>query len=139
MTKEYFVEQFLLDLKTLPHFLAWNKDKMESLAFNKLDLFEVEVALEEVFVNVVNYSGLKASDKLKEELYHTEQLLCIIIEDKGKPFNPLENRPNVDIYKKLEERTEGGLGLFLVHEIMDQMSYERVGDYNRLTLVKYIR
>lgn len=139
MTKEYFLGDFTIELETLPHFLLWNKEKVSNAPLSEMDLFEIEVALEEVFVNIISYSGLSKTSLLKEDLYISDQLVCCILEDSGKEFNPLKNIPQVDVTQSAENRSLGGLGIFLVNEIMDQLSYERVDNCNRLTLIKYIK
>jgi anti-sigma regulatory factor (Ser/Thr protein kinase) len=61
----------------------------------------------------------------------------VAIEDDGIPFNPLEKEtPDTDL--PLEERKIGGLGIHLVRNLMDKVSYQRRVDKNRLTLVKNI-
>ncbi len=139
MNQEHFFSQFPLSLESLQTFLLWNKEQTRKTSMSDLELFEVEVALEEIFVNAVSYSGLGKKDLLKEELHISKHSICFIIEDGGKPFNPLEKMPQVDKNQPIEDRDVGGLGIYLVHEIMDEMSYERVDGFNRLTLIKHTR
>ena len=139
MDKEHFFGEFTLTLQSLPQFLLWNKEKMQKASFSEMDLFEMEVALEEAFVNIINYSGLPQTAYLKEELHISNQSLCIILEDQGKEFNPLNHVPTIDVKESINDRKVGGLGIFLIHEIMDQINYERVKGSNILTLIKYVK
>ena len=61
--------------------------------------------------------------------------LTMTIEDDGPPFDPL-TVPSPDLTSSLAERPVGGLGVFLVRQVMDAVSYSRVGTRNRLTMSK---
>ena len=64
-------------------------------------------------------------------------LLKVMIIDMGAPFDPT-TIAKVDTSLSAKERKIGGLGIFLVREIMDSINYERVDDRNVLTLTKKI-
>ena len=55
--------------------------------------------------------------------------------DNGRPYNPLETK-DPDITLSAEEREIGGLGIFMVKKTMDQVTYEYMDGYNRLSLRK---
>ncbi len=59
------------------------------------------------------------------------------IEDDGPRFDPL-SLPPPDVTASLDERPIGGLGLFLVRQLMDAVSYDRVGARNRLRMTKRV-
>ena len=63
--------------------------------------------------------------------------LVFTISDSGKPFDPTAARP-VDTSLSAEQRPIGGLGIHLVRQIMDEVSYARVEDRNILTLKKKV-
>ena len=62
-------------------------------------------------------------------------MLTIEFIDEAKPFDPLSESPVPDTSAKLEDRNMGGLGVYLVREMMDEVTYAREGNRNRLTLV----
>jgi anti-sigma regulatory factor (Ser/Thr protein kinase) len=64
-------------------------------------------------------------------------MLTIKITDKGIPFNPLSH-PLPDITLPAEERPVGGLGIFLISQLMDKIDYRRQKNQNILTLKKII-
>lgn len=100
---------------------------------------QVRLALEEVIVNVMTYgsAGLTAP-RLTIDLTQQESQVRITVADNGIAFDPLQVAPpNLDA--TLEEREIGGLGLFLVFQLMDSVSYQRSGDWNRLLLSKSLR
>jgi serine/threonine-protein kinase RsbW len=98
-------------------------------------LFRVHLALDEVLVNVIRY-GYEDEEDHEIQLVATwdDSRLKIEVQDDGKPFNPLE-APEPDIDESLEERKVGGLGIHLVRNMMDELSYRRELDSNILTLI----
>jgi serine/threonine-protein kinase RsbW len=95
-----------------------------------------ELALEEVFMNVVMH-GTKAG-ALREvavSLALTSDGLTMTIEDDGPGFDPL-SLPPPDVTASLADRRVGGLGVFLVRQMMDSVSYERVAGRNQLRMSK---
>ena len=99
---------------------------------------ELNICLDEIVSNVIKYGYPDGGQHLIEiRLDLTPAGLVTEVEDGAQPFNPLEAKePDVD--KPLEEREIGGLGIFLVKKLMDQVSYERRGGRNVLTLTKKI-
>ena len=96
---------------------------------------ELFLAVEEAYVNVVNYSYPKSVGKVTINCQIDEDRLILKIKDEGVPFNPLTlSKPNLT--PRLEERKIGGLGVFLIRRLVDSVEYERKGKYNLLTLIK---
>lgn len=97
---------------------------------------QLGLALEEVTVNIVKYAFRDNRGQDIEIGIAKRPLIMIIhVIDKGGPFNPMES-PVPDTQAPVEDRPIGGLGLFLVKKIVDEITYERDGDRNHLTLVK---
>ena len=100
---------------------------------------EVNICLDEIVSNVINYGYPDGGEHLMEiRLALTPEGLITEVEDGAKPFNPLNEAKEPDVGKPLEEREIGGLGVFLVKKLMDEVSYTRCGDRNILTLTKRI-
>jgi len=101
--------------------------------------FPFEVALEEVCMNVIMH-GTRASGsppELSVSLSLEGDAVIMVIEDDGVAFDPLVvAAPDIDT--PLEEREIGGLGVFLVRELMDDVSYAHTGTHNRLTMRKAV-
>ncbi len=97
-----------------------------------------ELALEEIFMNVVMHGSPAGREPLIEvslELCDGEMILSV--EDDGPPFDPL-SLPPPDVTASLEERRVGGLGVFLVRQMMDEVSYRRTGKRNQLRSSKRV-
>lgn len=100
------------------------------------DLFALNLSLEEVLTNVIHYAydpGTEHTFDLRLTL--DDALLTVEVEDGGRAFNPLD-RADPDIDQPLEERPIGGLGIYLVRQLMDEVHYCRQADHNLLTLKK---
>ena len=97
--------------------------------------FEVKLVVEELFTNVVNY-GDCPGEPVQIDFTSGADRLTIEMSDSGRAFDPLVDTPEPDTTSSVEDRTIGGLGVHLVLTMMDNASYRRDGDFNRLTLVK---
>ena len=101
-------------------------------------VFNLQLALEECVTNVIMYA-------YPPEEQHTLQVtaelqapdLIFTIEDSGVPFDPTQVA-EADTSLSAEERPIGGLGIFLVRQLMDSVEYRRDGDRNLLTLRKQV-
>ncbi len=105
--------------------------------------FQLHLALDEAVSNVVNYAygelqGMPVTIEAEKSTDNDRSSLVIRIIDNGLEFNPLEEAPEVDVTLSAEERQIGGLGIFLIRQVMDEVRYERLSDQNRLTMIKYL-
>lgn len=105
--------------------------------------FQLHLALDEAVSNVVNYAygelqGMPVTIEAEKSTDNDRSSLVIRIIDNGLEFNPLEEAPEVDVTLNAEERQIGGLGIFLIRQVMDEVRYERLSDQNRLTMIKYL-
>ena len=98
--------------------------------------FQVNLVLEELWLNVVNYGHSGGFHEVEIELTSEAEALTIEITDDGKPFNPLNEALAPDVTASLNDRAVGGLGIHLVRTMMDEMRYKREGGRNHLILVK---
>ncbi len=97
------------------------------------ECYLVELAVIEACTNVIRYAyGDFRGGRLGIVLKAQDENIEIIILDEGSPFNPTD-RPAPD----LEEVTEGGYGIFLIHQIMQDIHYHRRGSrWNCLVLLR---
>ena len=101
-----------------------------------LDLvFKVNLALEEIVINVMNYGHEDGLHEIDISLISDEESLTIEVVDDGQPFDPLNDAPKPNVDAELEDRNIGGLGIHLVCKMMDDVRYRREEGKNHLTLV----
>lgn len=101
-------------------------------------VLNLNLALEEAITNIMFYGyDDEESHTILIEFSRTDNQLTIHIIDDGHAYDPTA-RPDPDITLAAEDRPIGGLGIFLIKKIMDQVEYERKENKNYLTLNKRI-
>ncbi|WFE82709.1 ATP-binding protein [Parabacteroides chongii] len=99
---------------------------------------QIKLALEEVVTNVILYAYPDKKDQdIRIDMNYRNELLTIVITDNGTAFNPLEMK-EPDISLPPEERPIGGLGIYLVKQLMTEVIYTRSSGKNILTMTKDI-
>jgi anti-sigma regulatory factor (Ser/Thr protein kinase) len=99
--------------------------------------FALRLAVDEACTNVIQhgYAGMDPGSIILE-LKFDPQKVVVHVTDFGRAFEP-DDRPMPDIAAPLEQRQEGGLGLFLIYETMDNIDYRVTPEGNILTFTKY--
>ena len=98
----------------------------------------LNVALDELLANAVSH-GRTGRDpcSVTVEVKLDQERVTVIVTDDGTPFDPFaQNAPDTTL--SVEDRPIGGLGLHLVGQLMDQVSYERREGQNVVVLVKHL-
>lgn len=99
-------------------------------------LMNLNLVLEEAFVNVINYAY---EDQLEHEItihiQREQNTILMEVEDDGIPFNPLEG-DEPDRSLPIKDRPVGGLGIFLIKQLMTEVKYKRNLQKNTLLLRK---
>lgn len=97
---------------------------------------EINLALEEAYTNIVNYA-FNDEEKHSIELViaaNSHQLVMTLVDD-GIAYDPTQNKePQIDL--PVQDRPIGGLGVFLIRKLMDDIDYRREAGRNYLTLTK---
>ena len=110
----------------------------ESVGISKKCLFEINLALDELFTNSVNY-GFKDNreHRIVFTLWCENQRINIRIEDDGIQFDPVQAAAP-KTHPMVEKCEIGGLGIHLTKKIMDHISYQRCNNRNIVTIKKRI-
>lgn len=103
--------------------------------FTTRKIKEVELATEEALVNIFNYAYAEelGDVQVKCGLDRTERLVIEVL-DTGTPFNPL-SLSDPDLTADVDDREIGGLGVFFIREMVDEVKYRRDVGKNILTLI----
>ncbi len=103
-------------------------------------MFQLNMATEEVISNTIKYGykDSKAEDKILIEYAFHEGKITISITDHAMEFNPLKVLPPEDLDKPARDRKIGGLGIYFIRKLMDNVDYRREDDSNVLVLTKKI-
>jgi serine/threonine-protein kinase RsbW len=133
------IKQMPARVESLHELLAFITAGAEKKGFSEDTINRIKLVAEEALVNVfVHAYGQSTGDVEVCCLGPEDQALMIEIRDTGVPFNPLE-RTEPDLQADLDERMIGGMGVFLVRKMTDQVTYRREGDSNILTLTFFNR
>lgn len=123
--------------ENLQEVISFVDGHLEDMGASMKAQMQIDIAVEELFVNIAHYAYAPdageavisvAKDKEKNQI-------SITFADSGKPYNPLE-KPDPDVTLSAEERSIGGLGIFMVKKSMDDMRYEYKDGQNILTIAK---
>lgn len=118
------------DIQQIPTLAEW----VEMIGLPQELNMPINLALEEAVSNVMLYAYPGKSGQVLIECDKFDKLVFTIT-DSGVPFDPTQQE-DPDVTQSAEDRPIGGLGIFLVRQIMDDIRYERKDNKNILTLTK---
>ena len=130
------------ELAKLPPFV-WKLTNAFDLTHK--DEMSLRLVLEEALMNIISYAYPKRDTgkvNLKAVCHRTGERTCLRLEitDSGKPFDPTQAKTNeAQFTHDIEQRPVGGLGIFLIRKHMDEVTYKRENDMNKLIMIKYIK
>ena len=117
-------------LEELPRATAFVEKLLQKEQVPPPLVYKFNVVMDELFSNIARYSG---ATRAAVVCFVQDGKVTLRFEDDGKPFDPLA-AAEPDTTLSAEERNIGGLGVFLVKRMMDEMHYERRQEKNCLTL-----
>ncbi|WP_041462189.1 ATP-binding protein [Chlamydia caviae] len=119
-------------LSELHNMLDFVKETGQLNTFPKEKLLKLELACEELLVNIISYAYQEAPSPGKIIICcdGDKEALKVTIKDNGPSFNPLTASIDIQDQLPLDERKLGGLGIFLAKNSVDEFQYERHGDSN---------
>lgn len=117
--------------------LAFVDEDLEAAECPMLTQTAIDIAVEEIFVNIANYAyGEETGTVVIQVTIHEDPPSAeITFIDTGVQYDPLAN-PDPDITLPSNKRKKGGMGIFMVKKSMDEMTYKYEGGKNILTIKK---
>ncbi len=126
------------DVQQVPQLAAFVEEVAEGIGADASTTMNLNLAMEEAVVNVMNYAYPEGTTgDIDIDADYRDDTLTFVICDNGTPFDPTGN-DEPDTTLSAEERPIGGLGIFLVQQLMDSVAYKRKDNKNILTLKKKI-
>ena len=135
MNKEIIIKNEIAELERVAVFV---EEVSQLLSLDSETTMNLNLALEEVVSNVILYAyPQKMGENIIIKASSDDNILVFTITDKGDEFDPTKVE-DADITLAAEDREIGGLGIFIVKNIMNEVTYQRLEGKNILTLKKNI-
>ena len=125
-------------IENLDRVLEFVDARLEEENCSLKELMTINVAVEEIFVNIASYaykSEEKGDAQISVWFEEDPKTVWIEFRDSGVYFDPLA-KDDPDVTLSAAERQIGGLGIFMVKKSMDDVQYKRENDQNILTIRK---
>ena len=131
------MEELTLEARTenLEKALAFIDERLEAQDCPPKVQMQIDVAAEEIFVNVANYAYAPNVGDVTLRFGMQDGAAVITFIDRGVPYDPLA-KPDPDVTLPAEERPIGGLGIYMVKKSMDSVAYEYKDGQNVFTMRK---
>lgn len=129
-------QRFQCSIEEIPRLREFIKQSLPGL--DEIILNQIVLAADEVCTNAIQHGCARSeSADFLVSVSHSPGRILLEIQDSSRPF-PIGNQVNVDCAEKMKNREKGGLGLFLVQKIMDEIAIEELGKHHIIRMSKYI-
>ncbi|MCF0111057.1 MAG: ATP-binding protein, partial [Erysipelotrichaceae bacterium] len=124
-------------LEDIPEITEFVESELEKMGCPVKTVYQMNIAVDEICSNIIKYAYPKKPGSLTVTMFEKKypHTLAIRFEDEGIPYNPL-TKEDPDVTLSAEERQIGGLGIFMVRKMMDDVRYKYENDRNILTIYK---
>ncbi|MEA3326400.1 MAG: ATP-binding protein [Chloroflexota bacterium] len=122
-------------LETISEFIIQEAQYFE---FSPAEVYAIQTAVDEACANIIDHAyGGENLGQIEIQVQKLKEGIKIILHDNGVSFDP-DDIPAPDITSPLEIREEGGLGIFFMQKLMDEVifNFSQSGT-NTLTMLKY--
>ena len=124
------------DISEISKLATYIGELSEELDFTPELNFNLNLVLEEAISNVILYAyGKEEQKEISLVAYLSDNNLVFVLTDSGMEFDPTKV-PDADVTLSAEEREIGGLGIYLIRQIMNTVEYQRIDGKNVLTMRK---
>ena len=133
MEKKLVIKNDISEISKLATFIG---ELSEEFDFTPELNFNLNLVLEEAISNVILYAyGKEEQKEISLVAYLSDNNLVFVLTDSGMEFDPTKV-PDADVTLSAEEREIGGLGIYLIRQIMNTVEYQRIDGKNVLTMRK---
>jgi anti-sigma regulatory factor (Ser/Thr protein kinase) len=132
--KELTIEATVDNIQTVTDFVD---EQLENFDCPMKAQMQINIAIDEIFGNIAHYAYNPDTGSATVRVEVLEEPLSVIIAfiDNGKPYDPLKAK-GPDLTLSADEREVGGLGVYMVKNLMDEILYEYKDGKNILTIKK---
>ncbi len=122
-------------LEALETLLALTRDELEAAACPQREKNQILIAVDELFSNIARYAYGPQGGNVQFSVQARPGAAELCFADEGVPYDPLQTDAP-DLALSAQERQVGGLGIFMVRKLMDEMTYEYRDGRNLLRIRK---
>lgn len=110
--------------------------KARSFGFNKQQVADIQLAVDEAFTNIIKHAyKYNASQTVQISLKYTGDSFYITLIDTGRSFS-LDKYKEPNVKKRVKQKKRGGVGVYLIQKLMDEVSYRQNGRVNETCMLK---
>ncbi len=138
MNGKYFELEVTSRMENLAKITGFVEDKLNELGLDPSVVFKVQLAVDEAATNIIRYAYPEQPGAVKLTLELEGDELTVVLKDNGVPFD-INSVPPPDLEAEMESRNIGGLGVYFMKKMMDEVSChfdERTG--NQLIMKKRV-
>jgi serine/threonine-protein kinase RsbW len=108
----------------------------DEYGFSKKETEDIRLAVDEAYTNIIKHA-YKYDDKkeVEIELLVDGDKFCVSLFDQGKTFNP-KNYMMPDVREQIRKKKRGGMGVYLIHKLMDKVEYISEDNSNEIRMCK---
>lgn len=104
--------------------------------FSDSDIHNVRLAVDEAVTNIIKHAyNYDESKKIDVEIEFNKDELLVSLSDSGKKFE-LRSLKQPDVQEYAKQKRRGGMGLYLIHTLMDEVEYQRTNGRNEIKMCK---
>jgi serine/threonine-protein kinase RsbW len=104
--------------------------------FDKQQISDIQLAVDEAFTNIIKHAYKNnASKEVKISLHNGDDTFWISLVDTGRSFS-LEEYEKPDIRRRIKQKKRGGVGVYLIQKLMDEVTYQHNGKVNKICMLK---
>ena len=129
------VAQFAAEEAQLDGIRRFVQETCRATALTPKDINSVLLALEEACTNVIRHAYLYGQGTIRIHIAVESERVVFSLFDRGRSFD-FERAGAPDLGRYVQTGRKGGLGIYLIRKIMDEVDYRTIGDENRLRMVK---
>lgn len=125
------------NVDSIPIVASFLEETMQHCGVDENKMFDVNVAVDEACTNIIQHAYPAGEGPIDISCKKVGNKFVVMIKDYGKPFDQTE-LPDPDVNLGAEDRKPGGLGVYLMRKLMDELYYEYKDGCEILTMIKYI-
>jgi serine/threonine-protein kinase RsbW len=108
----------------------------EKFGFEEDQVSDIRLAVDEAFTNIIEHAYKNsAEESVKISLSHNSDTFSISLFDNGQSFS-LDDYKEPDVAARIKQKKRGGVGVYLIQKLMDEVSYQHKGTENEIRMTK---